>query len=278
MRGKINNIYRFLLNCAKILAMEFSTIASGSSGNCIYIKGGSTRLLVDVGCSMRHVRDSLASMSANIEDIDAILITHEHSDHISKVASLSKKYNIPVFASPLTWENLPFYHDYFPWQRHIFEYGMEIGDISLDFFKLSHDAVQPVGFVFMAEGQRVGVATDTGKITDAMLHKLANVDGLILEANHDRDMLMRGPYPGCLKRRVISDTGHLSNDQSAQALNQLIGPHTAHIILAHLSETNNEPGLALRCIERHLAASGIDSSLISVAPRKSAHELVVLDR
>ena len=159
----------------------------------------------------------------HLEDIDAILVTHEHSDHINRVAQLSKKYHIPVYASELTWESLPFYDDYFRWERHIFDYGMEIGDIGLDFFRLSHDAVQPVGLLLEHNGHQVGIATDTGMVTPSMYRKLSNVDGLVFEANHDTAMLQHGTYPLFLKQRVASDKGHLSNAQAAEALAKLAG-------------------------------------------------------
>lgn len=255
--------------------MEFTTIASGSSGNCIYIRGGKTRLLIDVGCPIQHVCASLSQLGTSVENIDAILITHEHSDHISRVAQLSKKYRIPVYASELTWEQLPFYHDYFRYERHIFDYGMEIGDLGLDFFRLSHDAVQPVGLLLQHDGHKVAVATDTGTITPSMHNKLHNIDGLIFEANHDLTMLQHGSYPLFLKRRVASDRGHLSNKQAAEALAQLVGPKTQHIILAHLSEKNNHPNLALQEVFGALGSCGA-GPMISIAPRRAAHPLIVL--
>jgi len=258
--------------------MEFTTIASGSSGNCIYIKGGSTRVLVDVGCSMKHVRESLAALGTDIREIDAILITHEHTDHAAKAPMLSRRFDIPIYASPLTWESLPFYGDYFPWERHIFDYGMEIGDLGLDFFKLSHDAVQPVGMVFFADGQKVGVATDTGKVTRTMLDRLYDADGLVFEANHDMQMLMQGPYPVYLKRRIASSMGHLSNDEAGEALCSLMGPHTTNVLLAHLSRTNNLPQLAYGTVCRRLAEAGICTDPVSVAPRMAVHSLICLDK
>ena len=255
--------------------MKFTTIASGSSGNCIYIKAGNTNLLIDVGCPMKHVKDSLAALGSSIEAIDAILITHEHSDHISRVAQLSKKYHIPVYASELTWKNLPFYDDYFRWERHIFDYGMEIGDIGLDFFRLSHDAVQPVGLLFEHNGHRVAIATDTGMVTPSMYRKLSNLDGLIFEANHDTSMLMHGSYPFFLKQRVASDKGHLSNRQAAEALVKLAGAKTRHIILAHLSEKNNHPDLALQEVSRAFAFSDAAPD-ISIAPRRAVHPLIAV--
>ena len=255
--------------------MEFTTIASGSSGNCIYIKGGNTTLLIDVGCAMKHVCASLHELGSSIEDIDAILVTHEHSDHINMVAQLSKKYHIPVYASELTWESLPFYDDYFRWERHIFDYGMEIGDIGLDFFRLSHDAVQPVGLLLEHNGHQVGIATDTGMVTPSMYRKLSNVDGLVFEANHDTAMLRHGTYPLFLKQRVSSDKGHLSNAQAAEALAKLAGPKTKHIILAHLSEKNNMPQLALQEVSNAFT-SDEGTPNISIAPRRAAHPLIAV--
>ncbi len=255
--------------------MEFTTIASGSSGNCIYIKGGNTTLLIDVGCAMKHVCASLHELGSSIEDIDAILVTHEHSDHINMVAQLSKKYHIPVYASELTWESLPFYDDYFRWERHIFDYGMEIGDIGLDFFRLSHDAVQPVGLLLEHNGHQVGIATDTGMVTPSMYRKLSNVDGLVFEANHDTAMLQHGTYPLFLKQRVSSDKGHLSNAQAAEALAKLAGPKTKHIILAHLSEKNNMPQLALQEVSNAFT-SDEGTPNISIAPRRAAHPLIAV--
>lgn len=255
--------------------MKFATITSGSSGNCIYIEGGNTSLLVDAGCSNRCLKQALAGFGKTPEQISAILISHEHSDHISGALRFSRRFGIPIYASELTWEKLPFYHDFFPWERHIFDYGMEIGDIGLDFFRLSHDAVQPVGFLLAADGQRVGVATDTGIITPSMARLLKDCDGLVIEANHDRDMLLRGPYPYMLKQRVASERGHLSNQQAGEALLALLGPQTRHVLLAHLSETNNRPELALKQVCTALGLSAA-AAAISIAPRFEAHPLIDL--
>ncbi len=257
--------------------MEFSTIASGSSGNCIYVCGGDTRILVDVGCSMRQVKNALIEFGTTIEQIDAIFISHEHSDHVSKVAQLSRRFDIPVYASPKTWHKLPFCQDYFAYERHIFEYGMEIKDLCVDFFRLSHDAVEPVGFIFGHLEQKIAIATDTGVITAAMYQQLQNIDGLVFEANHDRSLLMQGAYPAFLKQRVAGEFGHLSNTQAAEALARLVGPNTQQIILAHLSEQNNCPALAFETVAAALEQVEHNTKL-SIAPRKTAHPLVILDR
>jgi phosphoribosyl 1,2-cyclic phosphodiesterase len=231
--------------------------------------------LVDAGCSMRQVKNSLLDFDTSIEKIDAIFVSHEHHDHISKVAQLSRRFDIPVYASIKTWRNLPFYDDYFPWERHIFEYGMKIGEMCVDFFRLSHDAVEPCGFVFGYQGKRVGIATDTGLITSSMLRQLADVDGLVFEANHDCSMLRQGSYPAFLKHRVAGEYGHLSNDQAVEALSKLVGINTQQIILAHLSEQNNCPKLAYRAVRTALDRMNLDIA-VSVAPGKTAHPLVAI--
>lgn len=253
--------------------MKFATISSGSSGNCTYIEGGSTCVLVDAGCTNRHLTQALTQYGKRPQDIDALLISHEHSDHISGVTRFARRFGIPVYASEVTWQNLPCRGDFLPQDQHIFEYGMSIGDLMLDFFRLSHDAAQPVGFVFECEGQRVGVATDTGVVTPSMARALRNVDGLVLEANHDVDMLMHGPYSYALKQRVRGINGHLSNQQAGLALRELAGEKTQAVILAHLSDHNNNPQLALSQVKALTADLSID---ISVAPRFDAHPLIEL--
>lgn len=248
--------------------MIFTTLLSGSSGNCIYIGSKNTHILIDAGCSMRYLKKSLAQISVDPEDISAILLTHEHSDHISGAAKISRKYNIPIYASPLTWENLPFFEDFLPNERHIFEYGMRIGDLSIDFFKLYHDAIQPVGIIVQDEISKIGIMTDTGKITSMMLKALCDVDAMIVEANYSVNMLNSGSYPAYLKKRISSDEGHLSNIQTGEALCRLISEKTKAIVLAHLSNNNNTPGLALSEVTQVLAKNGIvNYCTISVAPR-----------
>ena len=258
--------------------MKFSTIVSGSSGNCVLIQGGSANILVDAGCSLRYLRNALAELHIDESSLSAILITHEHTDHVSGAARISRQLGLPVYATEHTWEKLPFREDFFAWERHVFDYGMEIGNIGLDFFRLSHDAAQPVGFVFEHKGQRIGVATDTGVITPSMNRLLKNVHGLVLEANHDPVMLQQGSYPAFLKRRVISENGHLSNAQAGAALAQFVGDKTRAVILAHLSANNNLPELALSTIKNCLQYSRHYSDVaITIAPRSRVHPLVNID-
>ena len=152
---------------------------------------------------------------------------------------------------------------------------MTIGELKFDFFRLSHDSVQPVGIIVEHEGRRLAIATDTGCVTPSMAKSLQDCDGYILEANHDLDMLKKGPYSYALKRRVMSDHGHLSNAQAALALSQLAGPHTKHVILAHLSETNNTPELAMGQVMAVMQGAAFHP-MITVAPRHVPHKLVEL--
>ena len=259
----------------KIFIMKFATILSGSSGNCTYIESGNTRLLVDAGCTIKALTAALSEYGCSPRDIDAILITHEHSDHIKGVMRLVRRFDIPVWASEQTWEALPFKEDYSEWEHHIYQYGMKIGDIELEFFRLSHDAVQPVGICFSHDGKRVAVATDTGIVTPSMAKILLDCDGLVMEANHDPYMLMHGPYAYSLKQRVLSQRGHLSNAQAGAALQQLVGEHTRHVILAHLSDINNTPELALQQINAFMQECPY-SPCITIAPRYAPHELIEL--
>ena len=257
--------------------MQFTTPMSGSAGNCIYIESGQTKVLVDMGCSLTYLKRALACLHTSPDELQALFITHEHIDHIRGAAVLAQKYHIPVYASPLTWQHLPFAEDLLPECRRVFEYGLQVGELTVDFFKLCHDACQPVGFVFGDGRRRLGIATDTGKITPAILAALHNVDGLVIEANHNEGMLANGPYPSFLKKRIASEYGHLSNRQCAQALAEIVGRATQAVLLAHLSETNNLPHLAISEIEQAVALGQEGGHLqLTVAPNREPHPLITL--
>ena len=253
--------------------MKFATIVSGSSGNCVYIEGGSTRVLVDAGLTIKALKAACTGYGCDPSDLSAVLITHEHIDHISGAERICRRFGLPVWASGSTWEKLPFASCFKEEDKHLFAYGMSIGDLTFDFFRLSHDSVQPVGIIVEHEGKRLAIATDTGCVTPSMARSLQDCDGYVLEANHDLDMLKHGPYSYSLKRRVMSERGHLSNAQAALALSELAGPHTRHVILAHLSEINNTPELALRQVMTVMKDAPYHP-VITVAPRHTPHGLV----
>ncbi len=254
--------------------MEFTTLASSSSGNCIYVCGGNTRILIDAGCSATYLKRSLASIGVALESIKAVLITHEHCDHINGAAVINRQYDIPIFASRLTWNNLPFITEIPEYQRHIFEYDMKIGELTIDFFKLYHDAIQPVGMIICHNNSKLGIVTDTGKVSDSMLQLLLGADGLVFEANYDQGMLEDGDYPYFLKQRIKSVNGHLSNQQAAEAIAAIVSEKTKEVLLAHLSRSNNTPLAAITAVEQRLQQAVGSNLSVSVAPAKEPHRLL----
>ncbi len=224
--------------------MRCTILASGSKGNCIYLEGGSGALLLDAGLSTKETFRRMENASLDAESIDAVLVTHEHGDHIRGLDVLSRRLDIPVYATEGT------LHDFLHYRRtsdkhidsHVCRYHeqFEIGDFLIEPFATSHDAAEPCGFIIRENGIRLGYCTDTGIITPPMLDLLRHCDAIILESNHCPDMLQNGPYPESLKRRIRSKHGHLSNTAAAHCL-QVLGKDVPRIILAHLSEMNNTP-------------------------------------
>lgn len=228
--------------------MDFFTLASSSAGNCAFVKSGDTSLLIDAGISAARIEQALLAQGEEPVRLSGILLTHEHTDHIAGAAKLSLKYGVPVYASPKTWEALPFADELPYYLKKNYEYDMRLGDFGVDFCKTAHDAMQPVGMVLSAEGKKLGYVTDTGSVTRGMLYTLRGLDALVLEANHDRELLAKGPYPAVLKRRVAGQSGHLANAQAAELLQYLLSKGRFRVILAHLSETNNRPELAYQTV------------------------------
>jgi phosphoribosyl 1,2-cyclic phosphodiesterase len=224
--------------------MQCTILASGSKGNCMVIEGSAGALLVDAGLSAKEVLFRLARAGKQPDDIHAILVTHEHGDHISGVDVLSRQLQVPVYATGGT------LHDFLVHRRrsaHLIEtrtcrYNSEfcIGDFVIEPFATSHDAREPCGFSIRHDDIRIGCCTDTGIVNQNMLSVLRRCDGLVLESNHCPVMLKEGPYPEPLKRRIRSARGHLSNDAAARCL-QALGRDVHAIILGHVSEVNNTP-------------------------------------
>ena len=225
--------------------MRFSILGSGSKGNAVFIEGGQTAILIDAGFSGRELEARLKSVGSELREIKAICLTHEHDDHISGAGVISRKCKVPVYANSGTFQggekrlgNL--------FARKEFTTGdvVEIGDLAVRSFRISHDTADPVGYVVSDGKCSVGCCTDTGKVSLLMAERLRACNALILEFNHDLHMLKNGPYPLPLQQRVRSSKGHLSNEDAAIFLADLIGKHLQIVILAHLSETNNTPLLA----------------------------------
>lgn len=259
--------------------LEIATLFSGSSGNCIYVGSKESRVLVDAGLSGKRIVGALQDIKIDIHEIQALLVTHEHIDHIRGLGVLSRRYNIPIYASPKTWGELGCIGKIAEENRREFEYGMEIGDLKVEFFKTSHDAVQPVGMAFYNKDGQVGIATDTGYVTNGIKKYLTGADAVVFEANHDVEMLKNGPYPYYLKKRVGGNNGHLSNSDCAKALTELMAGKTGHVILSHLSEVNNTPDVAFSSVSRVLEENGLDQSVqLSVAPRYQPHPVIRIKR
>jgi phosphoribosyl 1,2-cyclic phosphodiesterase len=205
-----------------------------------------TRILIDAGLSMRELRKRLASIGESLDSIDAILITHEHSDHVSGLAVLARNKDVraAIFTTRLTGPSID-WGEHTPFRLELFQAGAAfcVGDIEVQSFGIPHDAVDPVGFCFIAQGIRIGIATDLGYIPESIKFHLRRVDLLLLEANHDLDMLKVGPYPWSVKQRVMSRTGHLSNLHVSDYLTGDLDSCTAKLILGHLSEQNNHPAI-----------------------------------
>lgn len=253
--------------------MEFYTLASSSSGNAALVRHGDTALLLDAGISARRIAQSLALLDMTPDMLDAVLVTHAHSDHVNGVATLTKKYAIPVYASRGTARFLACAGE----ALRPFDAGDEftLGAFRVRSFSTSHDAADSVDYRFDCDGGSVGALTDTGYVTRAAAETLAGVDALLLEANHDVEMLRCGPYPYHLKQRILSDLGHLSNDAAADFALECAKRGTRDILLAHLSDENNTPAAAEYAVARRLQSAGL-SVRLGVAPKNrmsEAHEV-----
>lgn len=231
--------------------LSICILASGSRGNAIYVSGGSTSILIDAGLSGIEIERRLNSKGLYPEDLDAILVSHEHTDHIQGVGVLSRRFNLPVFISSKTEKAAVSQLGNVRVIKN-FECGSTfmINDLSIHPFSISHDAEDPSGFTVNQNGTKIGLATDLGIATSMVKEHLKGCSLLILEANHDEDMLLNGPYPWPVKQRIRSRTGHLSNEASKNLLKEVQHDRLKYVILAHLSETNNTPQKALSEVGR----------------------------
>lgn len=251
-------------------------LASGSSGNAALLATENTRILLDAGLSMRELGRRLAIVGESLENLDAILITHEHSDHVSGLPVLARNRNMRA-AIHITWITEPAIDwGERPARLETFQAGaaFRIGDIDVQSFSVPHDAADPVGFCFEAEGVRIGAVTDLGYVPESIKYHLRRTDALLLEANHDLDMLKVGPYPWAVKQRVMSRVGHLSNLGMSDFLASDLNSSTAHLILGHISEQNNHPAIVRLTAEEALSRRGIGPRLTLAAQGAPTEVLV----
>ena len=254
--------------------MKIVNLGSGSKGNCTLVKTDETNILIDAGLPITEIETKLLYLGVEPGDIDGILITHEHSDHIKSVERLSKKYHIPVFAHCLEWCCLEQKMSILPQLQKMFDdQDFYVGDFTISSFKLSHDANLCVGYSVFNNGGKFSIATDLGFCPKEVVEKLKGSNVVLLEANHDEKLLLNNEkYPLILKRRILSNKGHLSNTASAEVISQLVGG-TAQIILGHLSEENNAPSLAYSTIKAYLAERGIIEGKHIFIDVASQHEI-----
>lgn len=237
-------------------------LASSSSGNSTFIRTERTRILVDAGLSKRDILARLAAIDEQAENLDAILVTHEHSDHVSGLVSLARHLNVPVYITRLTAPAIP-WGEFTP-KLDCFQAGttFSVGDIDVDSFTVPHDAIDPVGFCFRAAGIKVGVVTDLGYVPDSIKFHLRGADLLVLESNHDLEMLKVGPYPWSVKQRVMGRKGHLSNEVVSDFIRCDLDTSISTLVLGHLSEHNNHPEIV-----RAMAARALDGARRSLFTR-----------
>ncbi|MDP8257441.1 MAG: MBL fold metallo-hydrolase [Candidatus Alcyoniella australis] len=256
--------------------MKISVLASGSKGNSTYIQSQGVRLLVDAGLTLKELTVRLAQCGADPADLDGVFVTHEHIDHLRGVGPLARKHNVPVFAAQPVLDRLRS-QGRIPEPRRI-RSGVEVnvGPLSVRPFPISHDANEPLGYVLASNGFKLGYATDLGIATKLVAHHLAGCDALVLESNHDPQMLLDGPYPPDLKARIKGRRGHLSNQQSAELLVSLLHDRLRWVFLAHLSEENNKPELALACARRSVAGLCCPELTIVAADQHRPTELIEL--
>ena len=261
--------------------MKMAVLASGSSGNSIYLSTENTAILIDAGLSGKELERRMESIELNPRDISAILITHEHGDHIKGAGVLSRRYGIPIYASSGTWEAASkklgkIEKDF---ERTI-KKQWQLGDFKITSFPIPHDAADPVGYVINDGEVNFGLATDIGYINDELYDHLRDLDCILLEANHDIDLLREGSYPGMLKRRIRGNEGHLSNDETAELLPELLKSNKKSscpvVLLSHLSAENNRPELAYLTVKNSVCSAGYKLGkdlILKCAPRDEASEI-----
>ncbi len=244
------------------MGLKFCSLASGSSGNCQWIASDKTAVLLDAGLSGKYIQAAVTSLSEDMEKAKGILVTHEHIDHMKSIGVMMRRYGLQLYANQGTFEAI---------ESKIGKYGMsqvtifendkpfEIGDLWIKPFGISHDAVDPVAYSFMHGSRKISIATDLGTVTDSIMRELLDTDILMIEANHDVEMLKVGPYPYHLKRRILSDIGHLSNDHAGEvSLEVLKSGRLQSILLGHISKENNHPELAYETVKAVLEADGVE--------------------
>ena len=258
---------------------NFCSLYSGSSGNSLFVQNDNTNILVDAGESARKIENALSSINVDVKNIDAILVTHEHIDHVKSLGTLSKKYNIPIYATNETWDAMSEQKNKI--DSNLVKYyspseSFNIGGLTIDPFSIPHDAANPCGFNIINENKQISIATDLGHITKDITQKLENSSFLLLESNYDPEILKFSRYPYYLKKRISGEYGHLSNTEAGKIVAHLSTKNLKSVMLGHLSKENNFPELAYKTVADELINKNFDASKIelSVATRVKPSKII----
>lgn len=242
------------------MTLRFSVLASGSTGNAFYIESEKEKLLVDAGLSGKQMDKLLNEVRIDPTKLTGILVTHEHSDHIKGLGIMARKYNLPIYANEKTWKAMEGSIGKISLDQK-FHFGMEevktFSDMDIESFGVSHDAAEPMFYTFRHDNKKVALVTDLGYVSERIKKTIEEADAYIFEANHDVGMLRMGRYPWNVKRRILGDSGHVSNEDSGLALYDIIGNQTKRIYLAHLSQDNNMKDLARMSVSNVLVERGV---------------------
>lgn len=263
--------------------MRMCSIASGSSGNCIYVGSESTHLLVDAGISGKKMIEGVESLGVSMQDMDGILVTHEHNDHVNGLGVLARKYGFPIFATAGTIRAIRRMGNLGEIDESLFQTirrqeKFTVKDITVNTLPISHDAAEPVAYRFACDGKRMAVVTDLGTYDEVTTASLQQMDAILVEANHDIRMLEVGPYPYPLKQRILGDNGHLCNEASGRLICELLHDQMKTIMLGHLSKENNLPELAYETVRLEITNGDnpyrADDFRILVAKRSERSEVI----
>lgn len=260
---------------------NFCSLYSGSTGNSFFVQTSTTKILIDCGESAKKITSALLSINIDISDINAILVTHEHIDHVRGLGTISKRYNIPVYANYETWEAMPEQKAKITKDNiKLFDISKEfnIGDLKIFPFNTPHDAANPCGFNVFYKNKKISIATDLGHINSDVLRNLENSSFIMLESNYDPEILKCSSYPYSLKQRISGPDGHLSNCVAGQTISHLMNSGLKHVMLGHLSKENNFPELAYKTVVEQLISNNFNENTIklSVATRYDPTSLINL--
>ncbi|TLG77461.1 MBL fold metallo-hydrolase [Culicoidibacter larvae] len=255
--------------------MQFAVLFSGSSGNSSYVRVGDDVYLIDAGVSTKRLLAALAEHNIDAQQIKAVFLTHEHSDHIAGLRVLCDKYNIPLYTNEQTFNHIPVKSRPVSSQVIFMEHNfLYLDQLYIKTVPISHDAKDGLGYVFETNNKKVVYLTDTGYVSEAVKHEIAGADGYIIESNHDPELLLQSAYPWHVRQRILSDQGHLSNESCGYLLANIISTSTRFVVLAHLSENNNLAELALKTVENILVEkqvrNGLEQLCVAYQDRRTA--------